>query len=212
MANRNRRPSARDHALEVARYRDVRDAAATPIPVDEYSQAAGRTLDAEGAVQDTAPPRFHESDQVWEVANNAVEAAMARGDFDNLAYAGKPIPGLGGTDDPDWWIKGLLQREHVSGLGPPALMLRKEDAELEQTLDAEFSEAQVRAILADFNHRIIEARRQLMGGPPVTTRLRDIEAELGAWRARAAARRPATPAPAPEPARGSRMARLFRRQ
>ncbi len=126
----------RDHALEVARYRDARDAAETPVPADEYAQAAGRTF----------------------------------------------------------------------------------DAKLDSALDAEASEARVRAILADFNARIIEARRQLTGGPPVTTRLRDVDAEPAAWRARAEARAapvqlagaPSTE-PGPVPARRSRMARLFRR-
>jgi len=219
MARGNKHWGSGDHALRAARYRDARAAAETPVPADDHARAAGRTLGREGEGQETAPRAFHESDQVWEVANNAIDAAMARGDFDNLAYAGKPIPGLGGADDPDWWIKGLLQREHVSGLGPPALMLRKEDAELEQTLDAEASEARVRAILADFNARIIEARRQLSGGPPVTTRLRDLDAELAAWRARAESR--AAPAqraasraqePGPVPPRPSRMARRFRRR
>ena len=216
MAHGNKHWSSGDHALEAARYRDARAAAETPVPVDEYAQAAGRTLGGNGVVRETAPHVFHESDDVWEVADNAIDAAMARGEFDNLAYAGKPIPGLGGTDDPDWWIKGLLRRENVSGLGPPALMLRKEDAELEATLDAEGSEARVRAVLEDFNARVIEARRQLMGGPPVVTPLRDIDAELGAWRARAESRlaaqavseragseRPAPPGPAPNcPNRG----------
>ena len=218
-----------DHALEAARYRDAKEAAQSPVPADEYAQATGRTFDTGDAGREAEPHRLQESDEVWEVANSAIDAAVARGEFDNLAYAGKPIPGLGGTDDPDWWIKGLIEREHVSGLGPPALMLRKEDAEMEGTLDAAGTEARVREILSDFNARIIEARRQLLGGPPVTTRLRDIDAEVAAWRARAAARResfrreagtgaePATAVPARgtdrDTARGrSFLARMFRRR
>ncbi|MBP2411496.1 hypothetical protein JOF48_000295 [Arthrobacter stackebrandtii] len=182
-----------DQALEAARYRDAKEASHTPVPADDYAQATGRTFGG-GSAQDAEPRRFHEDDEVWEVANSAIDAAMARGDFDNLAYAGKPIPGLGGTDDPDWWVKGLLQREQVSGLGPPALLLRKEDAEMDATLDAAGSEARVRELLADFNARIIEARRQLLGGPPVVTALRDIDAEVAAWRGRAAERREAAQA------------------
>lgn len=207
-------PEFRDRALDAARYRDARDAAATPIPADDYANATGRSLGSGEGSQANEPRRIHESEEVWEVANSAIDAAVARGDFDNLAYAGKPIPGLGTTDDPDWWVKGLLQREQVSGLGPPALMLRKEDAELGDTLDAQGSEARVREILADFNQRIIEARRQLTGGPPVITKLREIDAEVLAWRARAVARRAAAPAqePEPTPERGRGFfARLFRR-
>lgn len=217
MPQGNKEPEFRDKALEAARYRDARDAAATPIPADDYANATGRSLGSGEGAQANEPRRIHESEEVWEVANSAIDAAVARGDFDNLAYAGKPIPGLGGTDDPDWWVKGLLQREQVSGLGPPALMLRKEDAELEDTLDAQGAEARVREILADFNQRIIEARRQLTGGPPVITKLRDIDMEVAAWRSRAAARRAAAstqelePEPAPDRGRGF-FARLFGRR
>lgn len=183
-------PEYPDRELQAARYRDAQDAAATPIPSDDYAEAAGRSLVPESE-RGGEPPRFHESDEVWEVANSAIDAAVARGDFDNLAYAGKPLPGLSGSDDPDWWIKGLLQREQLSGLGPPALMLRKEDTELNGTLDAVGSEARVRELLADFNARIIAARRQLTGGPPVVTKVREIDVEVAAWRDRAGARRAA---------------------
>ncbi|MFB0834724.1 DnaJ family domain-containing protein [Arthrobacter halodurans] len=128
--------------------------------------------------------RLLPTDEVYEVSNKVIDAAMARGDFDNLAYAGKPLPDLGGTDDPDWWVKGLIQREKLTGLGPPALLLRREDAELDARMDRLHSERAVRAALEDFNARIVEARRQLLGGPPVVTPVRDIDAELRRWRER----------------------------
>lgn len=132
-------------------------------------------------------------------AEYLVRDAMAQGKFDNLKYAGKPIPGLGESYDPDWWVKGLLERENISGMGPAAILLRKEDAELDATLDAQYTEEQVRDLLDDFNRRVIEARRQLQGGPPVTTKTRDVEAEVARWRARRAVRLveepPVDPAP-----------------
>ncbi|ASN38453.1 hypothetical protein CGQ24_05120 [Arthrobacter sp. 7749] len=176
-------------ALRSARYRLARDSEAEPVPVDEYAQQTGRRFGSDQTPPQT--PRFNAEDEVWEVANSALDAAFARGDFDNLAYAGKPIPGLGTINDPDWWVKGLMERENVSGLGPPALMLRKEDAELEATLDQLPNKKAVREALADFNSRIIEARRQLLGGPPVVTALRDIDAELNAWEERRSAIRAA---------------------
>lgn len=109
---------------------------------------------------------------------------MERGDFDNLPGAGKPLTDLGSQHDPDWWLKKLIEREQVSGVLPPALALRKEDAQLEGVLDKEWSEDEVRRALEDFNRRIVEARRQLQGGPPVITKLRDVEAEIAAWRER----------------------------
>lgn len=127
-----------------------------------------------------------------------IRDAMAQGKFDNLKYSGKPIPGLGEAYDPDWWVKGLIQRENLSGLGPKAILLRTEDAELDARLDAQFTEKQVRDILTDFNARVIDARRQLQGGPPVITRTRDVEAEVARWAGRRAARaKDAAPAPAP---------------
>jgi hypothetical protein len=113
-----------------------------------------------------------------------ISQAMARGDFDNLPGAGKPIEGLGGTHDPDWWLKKLIEREHITGVLPPALALRTEDAGLEATLDRETSERVVRELLEDFNRRVVEARRQLLGGPPVITKTRDVDVEVEAWRRR----------------------------
>ncbi|MDO5744429.1 MAG: DUF1992 domain-containing protein [Micrococcaceae bacterium] len=173
----------RDAPLHAARYSLARDSADGDVPVDEYAQSTGRQF-ITNQDEPSASPNFHADDEVWEVANNALDAAFARGDFDNLAYAGKPIPGLGSDADPDWWVKAMMQRENISGVGPPALMLRKEDAELEASLDRLRSTAQVRDLLVDFNARIIEARRQLSGGPPVITKLRDIEIELWGWEQR----------------------------
>lgn len=116
-------------------------------------------------------------------ADYLIRDAMNRGDFDNLRYAGKPIPGLDDSD-PDWWLKRLIKRENISGLGPPALLLRVEDEEFDARLDRLPSERQVRDAVADFNTRVIEARRQLLGGPPVVTKLRDEEAEVRGWRQR----------------------------
>jgi hypothetical protein len=117
-----------------------------------------------------------------------VRRAIERGDFDNLPGAGKPIRGLGATHDPHWWVKSLIEREKITGVLPPALALRREDAELESRLDGEPTEAGVQVILDDFNRRIVDARRQLLGGPPVVTRTRDVDAEVAAWRARRADR------------------------
>jgi hypothetical protein len=142
-------------------------------------------------------------------AEYLIRDAMAQGKFDNLKYAGKPIPGLGEAYDPDWWVKGLIQRENLSGLGPKAILLRAEDAELDARLDAQFTEKQVRDMLADFNARVIDARRQLQGGPPVITKTRDVDAEVARWHERRASRAEAA-APEPEP-QPSWWQRLWRR-
>ena len=116
-----------------------------------------------------------------------LQQAIARGEFDDLPGAGKPLPEL--DDDPDWWVKRLIDREHITGVLPEALQLRKDNGELETLLDKQSSETSVREELESFNRRIINARRQLQGGPPVITPLRDVDQELEAWRARRAGRR-----------------------
>jgi hypothetical protein len=135
-------------------------------------------------------------------ADYLIRDAIARGEFDNLEYAGKPIPGLGEGFDPDWWIKGLIQRENLTGLGPKAILLRTEDAGLDDQLDTLFTEKQVRETVEDFNARVIDARRQLLGGPPVITKTRDVDGEVERWRQRRAERAAAAaPEPEPEPKR-----------
>jgi hypothetical protein len=111
-----------------------------------------------------------------------VQRAIERGAFDNLPGAGKPLPPL--DDDPDWWLKKLIERERITGVLPEALQLRKDDAELEAVLDRESSERVVRELLETFNRRVVNARRQLQGGPPVITPTRDVDREVAAWRDR----------------------------
>jgi hypothetical protein len=57
----------------------------------------------------------------------------------------------------------------------------------------------VRDMVGDFNARVIDARRQLQGGPPVVTKTRDADAEVQRWRERRAAADAAEPEPATEP-------------
>ncbi|MEG3614008.1 DUF1992 domain-containing protein [Isoptericola haloaureus] len=116
-------------------------------------------------------------------ADTLVDQAIRRGEFDDLPLQGKPLPGIGGTHDPDWWLKNLVERDHITGV-LPAAQLRRDDAELDTTLDREHDERCVRALLEDFNARVVDARRQLTGGPPVVTPTRDVEQEVARWRAR----------------------------
>lgn len=152
-------------------------------------RATGMTAEEEAeleAVEDEERRKRKKVDDAARV-EYLIRDAMAQGKFDNLKYAGKPIPGLGERYDPDWWVKGLIQREHLSGLGPKAILLRTEDAELDAKLDALHSENQVRELVEDFNGRVIDARRQLQGGPPVITKTRNVGVELERWRERRAA-------------------------
>jgi hypothetical protein len=143
---------------------------------------------------------------------SAIQVAIRRGDFDNLPGAGKPLRGLGEHHDPDWWIRQKIENENLTGLGPPAILLRTEDKGLDAELDLLGREDDVRAVLDDFNRRVREARRQLQGGPPVVTQTRDIDAEVAAWAERRAARLAASAAAAAAEQPRPRRFRLRRRR
>jgi hypothetical protein len=68
------------------------------------------------------------------------------------------------------------------------LTLRTENVELEGRLDRAPNEAAVVGILTDFNARVVAARRQLQGGPPVVTPTRDVGLEVALWGQRRDAR------------------------
>jgi hypothetical protein len=150
----------------------------------EAEAAAAADADDQSTDVDEAGERAlrikHQS--VW--VDLQVQQAMRRGDFDDLPGAGKPIPDIDRPHDPDWWLKRLIERERITGVLPPALALRKEHAEMDGTLDRITTPTGVRQAIEDFNARIIEARRQLEGGPPVITPLRDPDEEVAAWHRR----------------------------
>jgi hypothetical protein len=183
-----------DAMSNAARYRARRD--------------AGDSTDAE---PENDAPMVLNSQNKAEFVETAIQLAIRRGEVDNLPGAGKPLEGLGTHHDPDWWIRRKIETENLSGLGPPALMLRVEDRELDGELDQLGREEDVRAVVDDFNRRVIEARRQLLGGPPVVTQPRDVEAEVAAWRERRATRQADARAEAPADAEPRRTRRWWRR-
>jgi hypothetical protein len=170
----NRRPP--DSRLAAARYQVERVAASPDEP-------SGEQPEEEAA--NTGQPTMDQRAQMVEIA---IQQAMRRGDFDDLPGVGEPLRDLNRVRDPDWWIRRKIEREGLTGLGPPALTLRSEDAGLRDRLDGLAMEGAVREVLEDFNRRVREARRQLLGGPPVVTSPRDVEAEVRAWRERRDAR------------------------
>ena len=111
--------------------------------------------------------RLLRAKDVGQHARALIEEAERRGVFEDNPYHGKPLPSNDGRHDPDWWIRSKIEREQITGIAPPAFALKKEDAELDGQLDALSTEADVRDVLEDFNARVKEARRQLLGGPPV---------------------------------------------
>jgi hypothetical protein len=125
----------------------------------------------------------------WESpVERAIREAQERGEFDNLPGAGKPLRNLGSPDveDPDWWVKGLVQREQLdlTGAMPPAIALRKEAATFPESLLDLRTEESVRAVLEDFNHRVkVDRLRPAVGNlPPLLARTVDVDDLLAQWR------------------------------
>lgn len=169
MADRSEVQDAEDPRLAALRYRLERDGVIAP---DERP----------------AGPRWSTAEERAAVVESAIQQAIRRGEFDDLPGAGKPLEGLGDRHDPDWWVRRKIEREQLSGLGPPALALRVEHAEFADRLDAFSHERDVRDYVEDFNLRVRTARLQLLGGPPVVTPEHDVDEEVAAWRRRREAR------------------------
>lgn len=171
---------AGDARLNVARYQVDRLAGGGDTGGDNGG-AADATAEGNNAGQTTMEQHAH-------FVEMSIQQAIRRGEFDDLPGAGKPLKDLNRAYDPDWWIRQKIESEKLTGLGPPALTLRTENAGLDDRIDSATSEKQVRDLLDDFNERVIHARRQLQGGPPVVTPPRDVDAELVRWRSRRDAR------------------------
>ena len=123
-----------------------------------------------------------------------IRMAEERGDFADLPGKGKPLPGLDGPDDENWWITQYIRREGVpsEAMLPTPLQLRKEAERLPDTVRELPTEEAVRGAVAELNRRIAQWLRAPTG-PGVPVRLVDADAIAEGWRRH----RPASPPPAP---------------
>ncbi len=126
--------------------------------------------------------------------------AQARGSFDDLPGAGKPIPNLGREDAVQAWLRQYAQREGLSteDMLPTSLRLRKQVERLPETVRELRSEREVRAIVAELNRQIVAARR-FPDGPLVPVPLVNADAMVAVWQDS----RPRPPAPPAQAAPGS---------
>ncbi|WP_458243509.1 DnaJ family domain-containing protein [Streptomyces sp. MAI_2237] len=113
-----------------------------------------------------------------------IRDAERRGEFTQLAGAGKPLPpGTDTTYDELWWIRQKMAREGLSVL-PPTLALRKE---AEDTLAAAYaapSERIARKLITDVNVKIRDMMFKPPPGPPLGMKPYDVEEVVREWRAR----------------------------
>jgi hypothetical protein len=111
-----------------------------------------------------------------------IREAIERGEFDNLPGQGKPIKGLSGRGDENWWLNAYLEREQLPLPLPTALALRKEVMGLQETLGDVADEEAVRDIVRDLNHRIAESHRIRVDGPPIVIGLVNVDQAVAEWR------------------------------
>lgn len=132
----------------------------------------------------SARPRMNVQ-QIHSWVDVEIEQAQRRGDFDNLPGAGKPLKNLD-QNDPDWWIKGLIEREKLdlSAALPTVMALRQERRSFPESLAGMADEVAVRERLNDYNARVLEDRRRPVVGansPAIAGRV-DVEEMVGQWR------------------------------
>lgn len=113
---------------------------------------------------------------------DAVAEAIARGDFDDLPGAGRPLD-LPARHDPDWWITRRLAEGDIDpdALLPPVVLLRREHAQIGETLAMLRTEERVREVLEDYNQRVQDDRLRHPMSPMLAPTV-DVEARVAAWR------------------------------
>ncbi len=113
-----------------------------------------------------------------------LQEAMERGEFENLAGAGKPLTGLGKPLTPTDWAVRWARRTggDVTAALPLALAMRREREQLVAALPTLAAEAQVRTLVADFNARLDRGYRRPQADPPLAVPFLDVERQVARWR------------------------------
>jgi hypothetical protein len=126
-----------------------------------------------------------------------ISESMARGEFDNLPGAGRPLPGAGEPDDENWWLRGYLGREapDADALLPPTVLLRKQVERLPDTVRRLRSEGEVRQAVERLNTQIRESWRGPAGPQPPVPQV-NADTVVRRWSVEREAAEPAPPADA----------------
>ncbi|HWG15795.1 MAG TPA: DUF1992 domain-containing protein [Streptosporangiaceae bacterium] len=158
---------------------------------------------------DRKPPQH--SFPSW--VDQQIADAEKRGVFDNLPGTGKPILRRREADFTQAWLRDKLQREGVSAeeMLPTPLRLRRESERLTTGQLSLRSEQEVREAVAELNTRILDWRRNSIGGPPIPVPLVREDEAVAAWHQTRPPAEAALPAPDPRPAKPRRRWRLRRR-
>ena len=118
----------------------------------------------------------------WESwVDRLVREARERGEFNDLAGAGKPLAGLDEGRDELWWVKGWLRRDGL-GVTPPTIAIRVDAERVLDAVSTMRSETAVRSALEALNRRIRKVNRTAVSGPPSTMMPLDVERVVASWR------------------------------
>ncbi len=114
----------------------------------------------------------------WESwTERQIEQGRRAGLFEGLDGAGRPIEGLDGPHDEEWWVKAKLRREEIAYL-PPTIAVRAEREAAIAAAVAAADEGDARRLLAEINDRIRYLNSHTVAGPPSTVWIVDVEAVL----------------------------------
>jgi hypothetical protein len=148
--------------------------------------------------------------ETW--VDNQISQGLARGDFDGLAGAGKPLPRSSLDETGYEWVVAKARRENLDLLGmlPPGLALRKERDDLPRRAEQLPTEVAVRALAEDYNSRVqaFWRRPQESRWSPVPG-LCDVDALVAGWELN---RPPPAPPAAPAMPQRPPWWRRFRRR
>jgi hypothetical protein len=139
-----------------------------------------------------------------------ISRGVARGDFDDLPGAGKPLPRRPGDESAYDWVVQKARQENIDvfGMLPPGLALRREKEDLPRRAAALPSEAAVRALAEDFNDRVRLFWRRPQDPPVIPVGLTDADELVAGWELV----RPEPPPVPPPPEPPRRRFLLWRRQ
>lgn len=118
----------------------------------------------------------------WESwIDRQIREAEERGEFDDLAGTGEPIPDLDRPYDELWWVKKLIARENLS-VTPPTMQVRLERERALERIGEARSEDEVRRIVGTVNARIREVNARGVSGPPSNLVPIDPDDAIRRWR------------------------------
>jgi hypothetical protein len=153
---------------------------------------------------DRKPPGV--SVETW--VDQQISQSIARGEFEQLSGAGKPLTGLDREETAYDWAVAKARREGVdtAAMLPPGLNLRRERDQLPTRAARLRTEEEVRALGEDYNARVAAfwRRPQESRWSPIPG-MADVDALVAGW---LGSRPPVPPSPPPAEALPPRRPRL----